>query len=157
VERAKAASWWDNTLLIIVADHGSPYPAVGSPLASAPEQYRIPMLWLGGSLAVRDTVIHHIASQTDIAKTLLGQLGLTSRVYKWGIDILAPGARSFAFYSFSNGFGYVDSSGSYVFDNVEKGIIHKTGNPSTSSVRAGRAFQQMVMQEYVDLSAPHGH
>jgi Sulfatase len=157
VERAKRSGWWDSTLMIIVADHGSSYPATGSPLAAAPGQYRIPMLWLGGALAVRDTVIHRIGSQSDIPKTLLAQLGIDGAAFRWAKDFLAPGCREFAFYSFRDGFGYVDRGGSYVFDNVAKAVIQRSGRTTEASVKAGRAFQQIVMQSYLDLAAPGRH
>ena len=154
VRRAQQTPWWDSTLMVIVADHGSPRPYIGSPLASSPQQYRIPMLWLGGALAVRDTVVHRIGSQSDITSTLLTQLGIGHDQYRWSRDFLAPGAPEFAYYSFRNGFGYVDRSGSYVFDNVARAMIDETGKPTPASLRAGRAFQQGVMQAYRDLSAP---
>jgi len=154
VERAKKTKWWDSALVIIIADHGSPYPAYGSALAGASNQYRIPMLWLGGALAVRDTVIHRIGSQSDVPKTLLAQLGISNRRYLLSKDFLAPGTPEFAFYSFRNGFGFVDASGGYVFDNIAKSVIYRVGSPLKSSVNAGRAFQQIVMEQYRDLSAP---
>ena len=153
IQRAKKQPWWDSTLVVIVADHGSPYPYLGSPLASASGQYRIPMLWLGGALAVRDTAIHRIGSQTDIPKVLFNQLGINSSQFRWSKDFVNPSSQSWAFYAFRNGFGYVDNSGAYVFDNVAKRVIQEFGAPTPASVRAGRAFQQMVMQSYVDLSA----
>ena len=154
VERAKKKSWWDSTLIVIIADHGSPYPAFGVPLAGASAQFRIPMLWLGGALAVRDTVIHKIGSQSDVPKTLLTQLGISTQQYRLSKDFLAPGTREFAFYSFRNGFGYIDASGGYVFDNVAKAVIYHFGAPPKSAIYAGRAFQQVVMEQYRDLSAP---
>ncbi len=154
IQRAKKTSWWDSTLVIILADHGSPYPYLGSALASASGQYRIPMLWLGGALVVRDTVIHRIGSQSDIPKVLLNQLGINSSEYRWSKDFLNPTSQQWAFYAFRNGFGYVDKSGAFVFDNVAKRVIQRFGAPTLESVKAGRAFQQVVMQSYVDLSAP---
>jgi phosphoglycerol transferase MdoB-like AlkP superfamily enzyme len=154
VDRARRAPWWDSTLIIILADHGHTYPRTGSPLAAAPGQFRIPMLWLGGALAVHDTVIHQIGSQSDIPETLLAQLGIAHSQFKWSKDFLSPDARQFAFYAFRNGFGYVDRNGAFVFDNVAKSVIYRSGNPLSSSVRAGRAFQQVVTQAYHDLSAP---
>lgn len=94
VERTKKAPWWDSTLVIVIADHGSPYPALGSPLASASGQYRIPMLWLGGALAVRDTVIHRIGSQSDIPNTLLAQLGIVHSQYRWSKDWSCSGSQT---------------------------------------------------------------
>jgi phosphoglycerol transferase MdoB-like AlkP superfamily enzyme len=154
VDRAKKTKWWDSALVIIIADHGSPYPAYGSALAGASNHYRIPMLWLGGALAVRDTVIHRIGSQSDVPKTLLAQLGISSRRYLLSKDFLAPSGHEFAYYSFRNGFGFIDTTGGYVFDNIAKSVIYHFGSPQKSSVNAGRAFQQVVMEQYRDLSAP---
>jgi hypothetical protein len=112
------------------------------------------MLWLGGALAVRDTVIHRIGSQSDVPKTLLAQLGISSRRYLLSKDFLAPGGHEFAYYSFRNGFGFIDTTGGYVFDNIAKSVIYHFGSPQKSSVNAGRAFQQVVMEQYRDLSAP---
>jgi phosphoglycerol transferase MdoB-like AlkP superfamily enzyme len=153
IQRAKKEPWWDSTLVVIIADHGSPYPYLGTPLASASGQYRIPMLWLGGALAVRDTVIQRIGSQVDIPKVLLNQLGINSGQFRWSKDFVNTSSQSWAFYTFRNGFGYVDNSGAYAFDNVAKRVIQEFGAPTPASVTAGRAFQQMVMQSYVDLSA----
>lgn len=155
IERLKATSQWDSTLVIIVADHGSPYPFRGTAFARAPEQYRIPMLWLGGALAMRDTVIHHTLAQFDIPKILLAQLGLPSEQFVWSKDIFAPSATSFGYYSFPNGFGFVDGTGSYVFDNGARSIVQKSGHPAVAAVQAGRALQQAVTQQYIDLSKRH--
>jgi len=154
IERARREPWWDSTLVIITADHGHHYPETPMMLEDAPEQYRIPMLWLGGALAVRDTVIHRIASQTDIVKTLLDQLGLSSSEYRWSRDFLTGGAPSFAYYTFNNGFGFVDSAGSYVFDNVSRRVTHQEGKVSAAAILAGRSFQQVTAQAYIDLGRP---
>lgn len=154
VDRLKTAPGWDRTLVIIIADHGSPYPAIGSPSAAAPGQFRIPMLWLGGVLATGGKNISRIGAQYDIAPTLLKQLGLSSSGYKFGKDLLSPRTNSFAFYSFQDGFGYVDKSGDYVFDNTTKSVVYHTGTLTEASIDAGRAFQQRVMEEYRDLAKP---
>ena len=154
IERARREPWWDSTLVIITADHGHHYPETPMMLEEAPEQYRIPMLWLGGALAVRDTVIHRIASQTDIVKTLLDQLGMSSSEYRWSKNFLTGAAPPFAYYAFNNGFGFVDPSGSYVFDNVSKSVTHQEGQVPAASILAGRSFQQVTAQAYIDLGRP---
>ncbi len=151
IERAKHEAWWDSTLVIVTADHGHHYPETPGMLEEAPAQYRIPMLWLGGALAVRDTVVRHIASQTDIVKTLLDQLGLRSAEYRWSKDFLSGEAPSWAYYAFNNGFGFVDSAGSFVFDNVSKRVTHEEGGVSPASIVAGRSFQQATAQAYIEL------
>jgi hypothetical protein len=154
IEHAQQESWWDSTLVIIVADHGSMLPGMRIPLVVSPEQFHIPMLWIGGALASHGEVIHRIGSQSDIPETLLAQLGMERDGFHWSKDFLAPGSRQFAFYAFRDGFGYVDPHGSVVFDNVAKSVIFKSGHPPPASVAAGRAFQQVITQAYHDLSAP---
>jgi hypothetical protein len=153
IERSQNTRWWDSTLVIIVADHGSFLPASHSPMAS-PENFHIPMLWTGGAVAEKGLVIHDVASQSDIPETLLAQLGIAHDNFRWSKDFLAPGSPEFAFYAFRDGFGYVDQQGAVVFDNVAKTVIRQEGNPPAASLRAGRAFQQVVTQAYHDLGAP---
>src|SRR5690606_5251835 len=53
IAKAKQQSWWENTLVIFIADHGSPSPGNSSPEDT--RKYQIPMLWLGGAIACKDT------------------------------------------------------------------------------------------------------
>src|SRR5207248_5541070 len=66
VRRARDMPWWRNTLLVIVADHGRHLEETDrdAPYKSADAFYRIPMIWLGGALAPRDSVVSTIGSQT---------------------------------------------------------------------------------------------
>lgn len=150
IAAAKKQSWWDSTLIIITADHGSPFPRSQGG-RSVPEQYRIPMLWLGGALAVKDTIVRTIASQTDFAPTLLNQLGSLANEYQWGRDILSPTARDFAYYAFPNGFGFIDSKGSFIYDNIAHRVVGKRGNVSEEMVLTGRAYQQAMVRSYERL------
>jgi hypothetical protein len=154
IRRLESRPGWDKTLVIILADHGSPYPTRGLPSAAAPGQFRIPMLWLGGALSVHDTTIDHIGSQYDLPTTLLSQLNLPARDFHFGKDLLATGSKQFAFYSFQDGFGYIDNDAEYVFDNSTKSIVYHKGNLQSAAIDAGRAFQQNVMEEYVRLGRP---
>ena len=154
IDRAKHEPWWDSTLVIITADHGHHYPETPMMVEEGKAQYAIPMVWLGGALAVRDTVIRRVASQTDIAKTLLDQLGLSSGEYRWSRDFLTDGAPSFAYYAFNDGFGFVDSGGSFVFDNISQRVIHEEGKVPAAAIAAGRSFQQTAAQAYIELGKP---
>lgn len=48
VAKAKKQPWWQNTLVIVVADHGHRFP--GKSENNSVSKYRIPMLWLGGEI-----------------------------------------------------------------------------------------------------------
>lgn len=150
IGRASHESWWDSTLVIIIADHGHPLPKL-SPLAGedASQLYHIPMLWLGGALAVRDTVVTVVGSQVDVAPTLLAQLGLAHTQYKWGKNLLAADVRPFAFYSYLDGFGWVDGRGRLVYGYNTRQVMQRTPGADEQSVRAGEAYQRLSYQDFL--------
>ena len=115
-EQAKTKSWWNNTLFILVADHGVRLPDY-TPINSV-LKFKIPMLCLGGAITKQDTVIHTYGSQVDIPKTLLSQLGIKSDNYRFSKNLLSKTSPSFAFFSYNNGFGFVSDSLQLVHDNV---------------------------------------
>lgn len=151
VRAARAQPWWDSTLVVIVADHGHPLPRVQLPNGTAADsRQRIPMLWLGGALARRDTVISRFGAQTDFAPTLLAQLGLAHAQYRWGHDLLAPNGTSFAYYSFLDGFGYADARGSLVYDALARRVTQRFGDAGEPEQRAGLALLRLSFQDYLD-------
>jgi phosphoglycerol transferase MdoB-like AlkP superfamily enzyme len=145
IRKARLADWWKNTLIIMLADHGTIFP--GNSVVYYPEKYRIPMIWTGGAIR-SDTVISTYLSQSDIAKTLLHQLNLNASAYPLSKDIFGA-THNFAFYEFNNGFGMMSDSGSYVFDNDLNKIILNQGSVSEYFLRAGKAIQQEVYNVFL--------
>lgn len=87
VDKLKASPAWDNLLLVLVADHGYPWPRSLS--YNEPLRHRIPMIWLGGAVAA-PRVVDTYASQIDICATILGQLGIDHSDFDYSKDIFAP-------------------------------------------------------------------
>lgn len=140
---------WDSTVVVILADHGHRLPQLDPPAdLSDPSAFHIPMLWIGGALAVRDTVIHTIGSQTDLAPTLLDQLGLPRGQYLWGDDILLPRHLPDAYYAFHDGFGYVTQHGGFAYDDVGHRLLEHWGRVDSADVRNGLALQQVTAGDY---------
>ncbi|MEO8881028.1 MAG: LTA synthase family protein [Gemmatimonadaceae bacterium] len=150
MSRASHEQWWDSTLVILIADHGHPLPKL-PPLAgeNASQLYHIPMLWLGGALAVRDTVVTVVGSQVDVAPTLLAQLGLAHAQYKWGKNLLAADVQPFAFFSYLDGFGWVDAHGRLVYGYNTHQVMQRTPGADDGSVRAGEAYQRLTYQDFL--------
>jgi phosphoglycerol transferase MdoB-like AlkP superfamily enzyme len=145
IQKAKAAPWWDNTLIIMLADHGTKFP--GNSVVYYPEKYRIPMIWTGGAIK-SDTVISNYLSQSDLAKTLLAQLGINTSAYPLSRDIFNS-KHQFAFYEFNNGFGMMSDSARFVYDNDLRQIILRQGTVSDDFVRSGRIIQQEVYDVFL--------
>ena len=114
INRLKASPAWKDLLVVLVADHGYPYPRTLT--YNEPLRHRIPMIWTGGAVA-RPRVVEDYAAQIDIAATLLAQLGVAHDDFDYSKDIFAPTPpRKFAYYTFNDGFGVVDASGEAVWD-----------------------------------------
>jgi len=150
IAAATHESWWDSALVIIIADHGHPLPKLPPPAGEEASQlYHIPMLWLGGALAVRDTVVTVVGSQVDVAPTLLAQLGLAHAQYKWGKNLLAADVRPFAFFSYLDGFGWVDARGRIVYGYNTRQVMQRTPGADQREVRAGEAYQRLTYQDFL--------
>lgn len=146
IREAKTKPWWDNTLVIIIADHGHPMPKT---VSDKPSQFHIPMLWLGGALKNKGMVIDSISSQVDLASTLLGQFGLNTEPFVWSSNLFQTGRTPFAFYSFNNGFGLMKTNGNFTFDNVGQIEIEKKGIVTENDKRIGRAYQQILFDDFL--------
>ncbi len=146
MNRLKKDSLWNNTLVVFVADHGHPLP--GHDPVDRPSKFHIPLIFSGGALTMKGRV-NTIGSQTDIATTILDQLHLSTKKFSWGKDLLDSSARSFAFYSFNNGFGLVTPKGMETMDNVSKRPIYKSPGFDTSQIKFGKAYMELSYQDYL--------
>ncbi|MEN7549340.1 LTA synthase family protein [Rapidithrix thailandica] len=157
IERCKKQPWWDNTLVVITADHSVAFAIPGTFNSTDKGRFRIPLIMAGGALAVHDTLIHTYASQNDIASTILGQLDLPHEHYKFGRNVLTDQPNSYAFYTFINGFGILSDSFHIVYDNVGKQYIKKEGKVSQKAMDTGKAHLQMLFTDMDDLDKPSLH
>lgn len=128
---------WDNTLIIVVADHAYAYPygIAGSAVA----RHRIPMLWTGGAITAPREVATY-ASQMDLAATLLAQMGIAHTDFPFSRDIFGTVPPRFAYYTFNNGFGVVDADSATVYDCTSARVI--SPDSTAAQQRAGKAILQ---------------
>jgi hypothetical protein len=110
--------------------------------------FRIPMLWIGGALSKRDIRIGKLGSQVDIPVTLLNQLGLTGD-FPFSKDLLSDQSKSFAFYTYNEGFGLItDSSAVSVDLKIRKPVLSEGKNPE-SAEKKGKAYLQVLFNDYL--------
>jgi phosphoglycerol transferase MdoB-like AlkP superfamily enzyme len=146
VQQCSRQPWWQNTLLIIVADHG--HHAI--PPSTTIDNFEIPMLWLGGALKQQGLVIDKFCSQIDLATTLTAQLGGSASTFKFSKNILDSTSKPWAYFSFNNGFGFAQPQGTFVFDNIGKQVIQQRGTITKQDIDAGKSMQQRTYQDYID-------
>jgi phosphoglycerol transferase MdoB-like AlkP superfamily enzyme len=147
VARIKRTPQWKNLLVVILPDHGIGYPQ-GLTEAS-PRRYHIPVLWIGGAVK-KARRIESICSQSDIAATLLGQLGIGHSDFRFSRDVLSASyTYPTAYHTFDNGIAFVDSTGATVYDLTSKRTLTDSPVPSARRLDFAKAILQ---KSYDDLA-----
>jgi phosphoglycerol transferase MdoB-like AlkP superfamily enzyme len=146
IKWAKTTQWWKNTLVILVADHCRRNST--SDLVYSQEIFKIPMLWLGGALEARGKRIEKLGTQVDIPVTLLNQLGLHGE-FPFAKDLLSDKSKSFAFYTFNEGFAFITDSSTVIYDHKLGGPVVKTGMGQEYAENLGKAYLQVLYDDFM--------
>ncbi len=145
VQMCKAQPWWNNTLIIISPDHGKPIPRS----VNKADDFKTSLLFLGGALA-RTGEVPALGSQVDIAATLLNQLHWSSAGFPWSRNLMDSTRLKWSYFVFNNGFGFVQPSGTIIYDNTGRQVIQHSGKISNLDDRAAKGLQQVIFQDYLD-------
>lgn len=145
IDGLKATPLWDSLLVVILPDHGIPF-VEGQPTSDVAVS-RIPMLWMGGAVRQAKTV-DRLCSQSDLAATLLCQLGLPAEAFPFSRNVL--GTRymerpQFAMHSDKNCLNLVLPGGSWHYD-----CISHTLQPADS---ANTRFVEALLQRLYKTTA----
>jgi phosphoglycerol transferase MdoB-like AlkP superfamily enzyme len=149
IENAKKQPWWDNTLIVIIADHGHRTPKHEG-VFNSPKKFKIPMLWLGGALQKTNVKINTIASQVDFSYTLLDLLDIDNTDYIWSKNLFNGDESQYAHYIFNNGFGTIDKNGVFVYDFVSNKPILTKGTSFNALDSLGKAITQDAYQDFIE-------
>ena len=146
IEGLKQTSLWENLLIVCMPDHGFCYPQGTTDRGG--EFSHIPMLWLGG--AIKEPMkVDKIMNQTDMAATLLGQLGLDHSMFPFSRNVLSDAYQyPFAFYSSGSVFAFRDSTGVSAYDIKANQVSYE--EPSASEERMNRG-KVILQSAYDDL------
>lgn len=129
------------SLIVIVPDHYGCYPA---DIEGETARHHVPLIFAGNALHHKGIRIHRHGSQTDLAATILGQLGIDATAFKFSRDMLADIPAPFAFYSSPNAIALSDSTATATVD-ISTGA---TDGDSTAVVKA-KAYIQ-TLYNYLD-------
>ncbi|HOO98888.1 MAG TPA: sulfatase-like hydrolase/transferase [Bacteroidales bacterium] len=147
LDYAAGTEWWKNTLVIVVADHFRRNS--GDLFLYAEDIFQIPMLWLGGVMEKRDTLISRLGSQVDIPLTLLHQMNLDGE-FPFSKDLLSDDSHSFAFYTFNEGFGFITDSSKYIYDHKLGSPVVTEGKDPLHAGKLGKAYLQVLFDDFLE-------
>lgn len=148
IERMKKTPQWDDLLIICLPDHGFYYPEEGN--GHAARIHHIPMLWLGGAIK-QPMVIDKIMNQTDMAATLLAQLGLNHDAFNFSRNVLSKEyTYPFAYWTFGGGCAFADSTGVTLYDLNADRVADESPSPDSNRLQRVKAILQ---SSYDDLGS----
>ena len=144
IERFRKTKVWDNTLVILLPDHGIPYKDIDE---RHPLMNHIPMIWVGGAVK-EPRRIEQVCNQTDLPATLLGQLGMNHDQFTFSRDVLSKSyTQPFAIHTYDDGFSVIDSTSFVCFDLIYKKAIAEIGKKSEHLIQQGKAILQATSKD----------
>ncbi len=144
IERFRQTKVWDNTLVILLPDHGIPYKDIDE---RHPLMNHIPMIWVGGAVKAPRR-IEQVCNQTDLPATLLGQLGLNHDDFTFSRDVLSKSyTQLFAINTYTEGFSVNDSVGYVNYDLIGDRICVRQGKHIDELLQRGRAILQAASKD----------
>jgi phosphoglycerol transferase MdoB-like AlkP superfamily enzyme len=151
IRKAKKESWYSNTLFVFVADHSHNSYRNWHPQSR--EYHKIPMLFYGDVIkdAYKGTKWNKMGNQHDLASTLLAQLRLPYKEFRFSKNLLNPGSPEFAYYSTEDGVGWIRPWGYFTYDKGTNYHYDWSTTPMPDSLlNEGKAYLQTVFSEYMN-------
>ena len=152
IDKLRNTPQWDNLLIVIVADHGCPdaqnYQVLRDPVVA-----HIPLLMFGGAIK-EPRVVDFLMNQSDIAATLLSQLGIDASQFVFSRNVFSPkfsNLRHFAVHAYKNAFNLIEPSGVTSFDCVDYATDTVSGSPHKDSPEFSKALIQYIYQRTARL------
>lgn len=137
---------WDNTLVILLPDHGINYPATMR--VDNPRKSHIPLIWTGGAIR-QPRRIPTLMNQTDLCATLLGQLGIDHSAFRFSRNVLSDTyTHPSAIHVWSEGILWMDSGGHTALNLVTRppSVLQTSTLADTAAtaqrIQAANAFLQ---------------
>jgi len=145
INELKKLPGWKNTIVIISADHGHYLPVTGK----RADDYRIPILWMGGALKKQNVVIDKTVSQLDMAGSLVQQLHFKTEPFAFGKNVFDSTSKHWAFFTYNDGIGFVTDSSRLLFDNTGKRTVFEEGKSTREHERIAKALMQKVYSDFL--------
>lgn len=148
IDSLKQLPEWDNLLVIMIPDHGYLYKQS----YKDPGFFRAPMLWMGGAIkAPRRMQV--LMNQSDIAATLLSQLGISHDEYIWSRNVLSQTyTYPFVYCNYPAGLLFADSTGTSIYDLDGNAVMME--EPADDGLRIVRA-KAILQTSYDQLEQLH--
>ena len=144
IQQLRQSDLWNNTLVIMLPDHGIVYAGLDE---SNPLLNHIPMLWVGGAVK-QPRRIEQVCNQTDLPATLLGQLGIAHDDYTFSRDVLSVTYKNpFAIHTYDDGYTIIDSASFVNYDFISNRVVSNYGKDRDKLILRAKAILQAASKD----------
>ena len=145
IDSLRQTPQWKDLLVVILPDHGLRYQGVDE---TTRLYNHIPMLWVGGAVK-KPQRIDKLCNQSDLAATLLGQMGIGHGDFTFSRAVLSTTYRHpTAVHNYSNAQLLIDSTGCILYDFDARQISLATHPTDTARLqRLNKAILQVTIKE----------
>ncbi len=144
IDDVRKTAAWQNLLIVLLPDHGIDYNEVN---VEDRRHNHIPMVWTGGAVR-RPRRLQQVCNQSDLAATLLGQMGIPHQDYRYSRDVTSSNyVRRVAVHTYNNGIAVTDSTGRALFDLNANRQIQGSGPAAEELIRIGKAVLQSAARD----------
>ena len=148
IDTLKQLPQWDSLLVIMIPDHGFLYKQS----YKDPGFFRAPMLWTGGAIK-GPRRMSVLMNQSDIAATLLSQMGIRHEDYPWSRNVLSETyTYPFVYCNYPAGILFADSTGISIYDLDGDAVMVE--KPTDNGLRIMRA-KALLQSSYDQLEQIH--
>ena len=141
VETLKQQEQWQNTVVVLTADHGYPYP--DNLLNYDTLRYEMPLVMVGGAIREAKTITT-LGSQIDWVPTMLHQMRLDAEDFCFAKDLTDTTRMQYAYYHFVDGFAFKTRRGTTIIDAVINTPVVDTASDSLQTKQACAITQQVM-------------
>lgn len=150
-DAARQQAWYNNTIFVLVADHGSSQPIQAG--MDNPKSRHIPLLFYGAPIAAdwKGKTMRVFANHHDVPATVLPLLGVDAgAAFPWSRNLWTQReGQGFAYYTNENGVGWVNEKGGgfYFFDLKQWHYFRGAGD--SADQRNARGYLQAVYEDFL--------
>lgn len=144
LEKAKKQRWYDNTVFVVLADHGK---LVGKSDSELPQSYNhIPLMIFGKDIT--PYLYNGLGTQVDVMPTLLGLLGIGCTYDGFGVNLLQR-ERDMVFYTSDRHLVARDSSACFIYEPATEKSSYYQVLPDGSLQSAQQSVHYDRLRNYV--------
>lgn len=149
VRKLKKSNLWNNTLLVIMPDHG--VAAQEGRTVSSKDVIHIPIVMTGGAVK-QPRKINTLMNQSDFAATLLGQLKISHKEFKFSRDVMSKTyTLPSAIHCSRVAFTFIDSTGMTTYDFEGDKPVYEEGENGDKRIERGKAIVQTLHKDAADM------